>query len=154
MTSNFDAVGEFHKKFGLPTADDGPSQALEPAVRDFRIRFMLEELAEYCSAHGIELTYQLTRATDGSGQYLEPHLPEAFDALIDLVYVALGTAQMHRFPWEIGFEAVQQANMLKERAAADGSNSRRGSSFDVVKPAGWKAPDMNEILKTADSFHE
>lgn len=150
--TDFDAVGEFHKKFGLPVAN-APSQALEPVVRDFRIRFMLEELSEYCSAHGIELTYQLTRASDDVGQFTKPDLPAAFDALIDLVYVALGTAHMHRFPWQDGFDAVQKANMLKERAASDGSNSRRGSSFDVVKPAGWTAPDMAAILKDWDESH-
>lgn len=40
---------------------------------------------------------------------------------------------------------VQRANMSKERALK-ASDSKRGSTYDVIKPAGWKAPNTKGIL--------
>jgi predicted HAD superfamily Cof-like phosphohydrolase len=74
------------------------------------------------------------------------------DALIDLVYVALGTADLMGLPWEKMFEEVQRANMAKERAkSADESMAKtgRGHVLDVVKPAGWTPPDHLPILTAA-----
>jgi len=36
--------------------------------------------------------------------------------------------------------------MKKVRAATDGSDSKRGSSLDVVKPEGWIAPDLSDLV--------
>ena len=127
--SNFTDVGDFHRKFGLATSDTkaGPSPYNDELL-DFRIRFMHEELDEF--VEGLE----------------ENDDAKMFDALLDLVYVAMGTAHLLGYPWEIGWNAVQAANMKKQRAAADGSDSKRGSSFDVVKPPGWAPPDIEKVL--------
>ncbi len=69
------------------------------------------------------------------------------DALIDLAYVLLGTAFLHRFPFNQGWERVQEANMAKVRAdGKDDPRSHRGHSADIVKPEGWKAPSFEDIL--------
>jgi predicted HAD superfamily Cof-like phosphohydrolase len=47
--------------------------------------------------------------------------------------------------WDEFWNDVQRANMSKERATK-ASDSKRGSTFDVIKPAGWKAPDTEGIL--------
>jgi len=47
--------------------------------------------------------------------------------------------------WDEFWADVQRANMSKERATK-ASDSKRGSTFDVIKPAGWKAPDTEGIL--------
>jgi len=73
-------------------------------------------------------------------------LPGAFDALIDLVYFALGTAHIMNLPWPAGWDRVQAANMAKVRAERS-ADSKRGSGFDVVKPAGWSAPDLSDLVK-------
>ena len=122
--SNFDDVGWFHKKFDLPVSQGVPREVSEDLLK-FRTKFMQEELDEFATA---------TTAAD------------QFDALLDLVYVAMGTAHMMGFPWEAGWARVQQANMAKVRASADASDSKRGSSWDVVKPAGWRAPDITGLL--------
>lgn len=44
-------------------------------------------------------------------------------------------------PWHECFGYVHQANMKKKRAERDGSDSKRGTPWDVVKPTGWTAPD-------------
>ncbi len=65
------------------------------------------------------------------------------DALVDLVYVAYGTAifaGVSPVAWRECWDAVHDANMTKRRASNEGESKRR-SSLDVVKPAGWKSPE-------------
>jgi predicted HAD superfamily Cof-like phosphohydrolase len=75
---------------------------------------------------------------------------KAFDALLDLAYVTYGTALFMGVDpqqWHAGMAAVHRANMAKERATKP-SESKRGTTFDVVKPLGWTAPEkaLEEIL--------
>lgn len=130
--ANFDDVGRFHERFGLHNttfAKAGPRR-WDRALLDYRVRFLEEELKEFKDA---------MVQHDDAGM---------FDALLDLVYVAMGTAHLQGYPWEEGWNKVQEANMAKVRAQADGSDSKRGSSFDVVKPDGWTAPDIEELLRS------
>lgn len=119
-------IRDFHEKFGLEYK--GPPRALEPEMSKFRVGFMQEELDEYQSA---------VYSGDLAGQ---------FDALIDLIYVALGTAYLQGFPFAAGWREVQRANITKERAVS-AEQSKRGTAFDVIKPAGWMAPDMDGVLE-------
>lgn len=60
------------------------------------------------------------------------------DALVDLVYVALGTAWVAGLPWASAWDAVHAANMRK----VSGTGPKR-----VAKPAGWTDP-IDEIRAT------
>lgn len=133
--SNFRDVGDFHEKFGLdfvesssPCGYTGPTP-WDAELLEFRKKFLQEELAEFI---------------EGMDEYDHAKM---FDALLDIVYVAMGTAHLLGYPWEEGWRRVQKANMAKVRAAADGSDSKRSSSFDVVKPEGWQAPDIEGLLR-------
>jgi predicted HAD superfamily Cof-like phosphohydrolase len=141
--SEFDDVGAFHEKFGLRAAAPSVPRGLDDAARDFRLRFLLEELAELADGYGLELAWELR---EGSGA---PDLPKIADALVDLVWVALGAAQLHALPWPALWADVRRANMSKRRAEADGSDSARGSPLDVVKPEGWAGPRTVEVLAEA-----
>ena len=128
--SHFDDVGKFNRKFGLPLATDGPPHLLDEDLLSFRLKFMAEELLEYeqaCAAGNIA---------------------EAADALVDLVYVALGTAHMMHVPFDECWSEVQRANMQKVRAnGSDDPLSKRKHQLDVVKPDGWKPPDLHSIIR-------
>lgn len=127
---NFGDVEAFHRKFGMPQAK-GP-KLLSRELFEFRVRFLKEELQEFTEAH------------------IRGDMVGAFDGLIDLVYVALGTAELMGLPWQPGWDEVQRANMSKERAASsDDIRSIRRSSFDVVKPEGWKPPNLQNVLDRA-----
>lgn len=151
--SNFNDVGIFHHKFGLPntTYDRIGPREVDSELLSFRLKFLIEELLEFAEAIG----YEVDILTEGDGGHVEvtrrrnakviDH-PQSFDALIDLVYVAMGTAHLLGYPWENGWAAVQRANMAKVRAQSDGSDSKRGSSFDVVKPEGWTPPNIEALL--------
>lgn len=124
-------VAEFHEKFGLPmgTADQLMN---DPAAQEFRVKFLQEELDELKEA-----------LADGDRV-------KAFDALLDLAYVAYGTALFAGISpaqWHAGMHAVHNCNMAKVRVAK-AEDSKRGSAFDVKKPAGWVGPEarLEEIL--------
>jgi len=119
-------VRVFHQKFGIPMAL-APS-FLDVRTRNYRVDFMQEELDEF---------YDACEKKDLAG---------AADALVDLVYVAHGTALMMGLPWQKIWDEVQRANMSKERAKADGSNSKRRTGLDIVKPKGWVGPDHSKAL--------
>lgn len=127
MPSNHDDVGDFHQKFDIPYGV-GPRDVPDDLL-DFRIDFIKEELREFEDARD---------AGDEAGM---------FDALIDMAYIIHGTAHILGYPWQEGWDEVQQANMSKRKVQPDGSDSKRGSKWDVVKPPGWTAPDMERILK-------
>lgn len=127
-------VGNFHLKFGLPAFELGPDHNMTyeefQNMLEFRITFMHEELAEFIE-----------------GAQNSDHA-QMFDALLDLVYVAVGTAHLMGYPWNEGWQLVQQANMSKERAnSAEDPRSKRRHELDVVKPEGWIPPDIWTLLQ-------
>ena len=116
-------IDQFHKKFkfekvGIPENNE---------LVNFRTSFLIEELAEYTQA--------ITKGDSAA----------ALDALVDIVYIALGTAWLFNLPFEKAWEEVQKANMKKIRAKS--KSKKRGTSFDVVKPKGWQAPDIEQIIE-------
>ncbi len=128
--TTFQMVGEFHRKFGLPTADDRRPTLPDADTFLFRFQFMHEELNEILAAY---------RAGD---------MEKVADGLADLDYVVAGTAHMMAIPHDAVVAEVQRANMAKERATgADDNRSKRGSALDVVKPVGWTPPDVAGVLR-------
>ena len=125
MTDLMKDIKEFHEKFELR----GPQQPtqLPGDLHEFRVDFMFEELHEYRLAHQ------------------QGNIVDQLDALVDLTYVVLGTAYLHGFDFNEAWRRVHAANMEKIRAAS-GFDSRRGSAYDVVKPEGWTAPDLSDLV--------
>ena len=119
--SNFDDVVEFQKKFNIPMPESLRHIYYHNDLIGFRIRHLYEELEEVNTA------------------FEEEDQVKLFDSLIDLVYVALGTAANIGLPWEEGWKIVHEANMKKVRSHAKIPGR---SYFDVVKPEGWEPPDV------------
>ena len=108
----FNLVCDFHTKYKLGSR---PScKKLQAA----KIRHLKEELKEYIKA---------VRNSDREQQ---------LDALIDLVYVALGAAYFEQFNFDKAFKTEHAANMKKVAMPT------KRSAWDVVKPKGWKAPNI------------
>ena len=124
--SFFDDVKDFHVKFGLPSPSS--PQPLSEHLNSFRTGFMHEELGEYMDA-----------VRDGD-------LEKQLDSLVDLVYVACGTAVMHGFDFNEAWRRVHEANLKKVRVERL-DDSKRASTFDVVKPAGWQHPDLFDLVQ-------
>jgi predicted HAD superfamily Cof-like phosphohydrolase len=124
--SLFSDIEAFHEKFEL--TESGPPRLPSDELGKFRVVCLREEVQEFEDA---------LEAEDLEG---------AFDALIDLVYFALGTAHVMGLPFQDGWDRVQAANMKKIRAERP-SDSKRGSGFDVVKPIGWQPPDLSDLVQ-------
>lgn len=140
MTTFFDDVAAFHEKFGLTLEGQG-ARLLAPEMMSLRNSRLLEEYEEYCNAvvsalHDLQRG-NVTEVTDG--------LEAMLDGLVDLVYIALGTAYLHGFNFNEAWRRVHEANMLKVRAER-AEQSRHGSKFDVIKPPGWKPPSHFDLV--------
>jgi predicted HAD superfamily Cof-like phosphohydrolase len=117
-------IDDFHAKFGLR---QGTAKAkLDPHEWELRHKRLKEELDEYLEA--------VAAGNDVA----------TLDALVDLVYIALGTA--YRRGWDFGeaWTRVHEANMEKERG--EEHNSKYGSSFDIIKPEDWQAPVLDDLV--------
>ena len=156
-------VQEFHRKFGFKTLDQ--PGFLDDERMASRLTFLLEELVETATCCGQRLVCNEELGAkfipmSPSSAMAHKDLEGALDGLIDLIYVAFGTADLmgfnHQCPlvppdngqWSVWQEAslrVQQANMQKSRVET-GAESKRGTIFDVRKPEGWVAPAYDDIL--------
>ena len=112
-------VRAFHEKFGVPVGE--LPRLLSDRDFSYRLEFLREELGELLEAH---------QRYDAAG---------FIDALVDLTYVAIGTALWGGYDFDAHWAEVQRANLAKvkvERAVL----SRRSHEQDVVKPLGWQPP--------------
>lgn len=125
-------VADFHYKYGIQY--EGPCRHLPAELYTFRLLRLKEELEEYNKA------------------FDESCLEGSLDALVDLIYIALGNAHLHGFTPEKFNEAwrrVHVANMAKELShpGNPGKYGKLGDKRDIVKPPGWKAPDHSDLVK-------
>ena len=113
-------IGEFHGLSGdLRLLVAAMPAATKAEFLRFRINFMLEELNELQSATTPEA---------------------AVDAIIDMMYVGLGTLDLFGIDARKAWNAVHYANMAK----TPGVNANRPNPFgfpDYIKPDGWVGPD-------------
>lgn len=153
--TNHDDVGLFHAKFGLDntTLDGEGPREVDRELLEFRIRFLFEEVMEFAKAAGYDVTIDPPLTSDGLGELRMLRFTDKmdhakmFDALIDEAYVVHGAAHLLGYPWQEGWRRVQAANMAKERATR-ADQSERGGTWDVIKPPGWRAPDIESLLQS------
>lgn len=135
----FDDVADFHAKMGLPVSAESthpaypgirPPGILSPKEFEYRWMFLHEELLELVK--GFE----------------KGDLAGFGDALVDIVYVVLGTAHYAGIPFNALWQEVQRANMEKRPwKEGDPIKPRNTTGLEVVKPEGWKPPDISGILR-------
>lgn len=123
--SNFQDVIDFHNKYNLKY--DGKPNALDKATQAYRANFLEEELIEFITSANLDDVVGMA------------------DALVDIVYVAMGTAYMMGLPWQKLWDEVQRSNMDKIRAN-NLNESKRQNALDVVKPHGWVPPNLERII--------
>ena len=115
MKKEWNDVREFHEKFGHPVAERPVMIDKRRALS--RAKWMQEEVAEFLIADDIY---------------------EQADAMIDLMYFALGTMVEMGLEADELFAIVQQANMAK--LWPDGKPHYNPTDGKVIKPAGWEDP--------------
>lgn len=122
-------IDDFHKKFGFTKRELGSKPDI--ALLHFRLKFLAEELHEM--------------KVDAGKDDLEGVL----DAIVDLMYVAIGTGWLLNLDVASAWKLVHEANMAKVRAER-AEDSKRGSLFDVIKPKGWKKPNIDSLIDPLD----
>ncbi len=115
MKKEWSGVREFHEKFGHPCPERPGMIDKKRALS--RGKWMNEEVAEFLIADDIY---------------------EQADAMIDLIYFALGTMVEMGLEADELFDIVQSANMAK--LFPDGKPHYNPKDGKVIKPEGWEDP--------------
>ncbi len=115
MKKEWSGVREFHDKFGHPCPEQPVMISKKRALS--RAKWMNEEVAEFLIADDIY---------------------EQADAMIDLIYFALGTMVEMGLEADELFDIVQSANMAK--LFPDGKPHYNPKDGKVIKPEGWEDP--------------
>jgi hypothetical protein len=118
-------VRAFHEKHGQPVSDSPVLTTHE--AQEFRVSLMREELKEYEDA---------AAAGDLVGMY---------DALLDLLYVTIGSCVSHGFPVDAGFAEVHASNMTKDAIKVHGATSK------VSKGPNFRPPNLLAVLAVEDT---
>jgi predicted HAD superfamily Cof-like phosphohydrolase len=130
--SMFEDVKKFHEAMGHPVGSY--PQMLSEEQKVLRTKLIASEFQEFKDA-------------------LEANDPvEMYDALIDILYVTVGTAVVAGMHVKPGWDAVQENNMSK--LGPDGKAIKsRGEDIDgeplgkILKPEGFVPVDLSEVLK-------
>lgn len=121
MNKAYEDVAVFHQKFNHPTAE---KPLFMPELRaQARSKWMREEIQEFLDAENIY---------------------DQADAMIDLIYFALGTMVEMGVKPDALFDIVHQANMQK--LWSDGK-PHYNADGKTIKPEGWQNP--YPLLKAA-----
>ena len=124
MDKEWESVKLFHEKFNHPVAEK--PQCMEPERAKKRYNWMKEEIDEFLEAVD------------------EKDLVEQADAMIDVIYFALGTLVEMGVKPDVLFEIVQQANMSK---LWEDGKPHYAPDGKTIKPATWEDP--HDKLKAA-----
>lgn len=147
-------VLKFHLKFKQIVGNDPQHMTKRKAAE--RANFLFEEVSEFADAAGLS-PYIMD---DGKLRFIpvvgkDQNLELQADALIDIVYVAKGTAIMLglRRVWKMLWKDVQRANISKELGVTPRAIANPGQYLmDVGKPEGWEPPETNVILYDGGYF--
>lgn len=115
MDQAWKKVMEFHQHFDVPRRETPELLAAERV--ETRVNWLLEEINEFKEASTIQ---------------------DQADAMIDTIYLALGTLVEMGVKPEALFNIVHEANMSK--LWEDGRPRYRESDGKVIKPPTWKDP--------------
>ena len=121
----FTDIVDFHKKFGIHYS--GPPRDLPTELRKLRTYRFFEEI------------HEIQNAMDNHD------LVEQLDGYVDLIYIVLGTCHLHGWDFGEAWNRVHTANMKKE-LASETNPSKYGHSQDIVKPVGWVAPNLEDLI--------
>jgi len=125
MDKQLEKVKEFHSCFGHPVAEM-PRKISKKRVQK-RAKWMAEEIDEFVEANDLH---------------------EQVDAMIDLIYFALGSLVEMGVKAEPFFDLVHDANMSK---LGEDNKPIFNEEGKTIKPKGWVSPDekirllLNEI---------
>lgn len=69
---------------------------------------------------------------------------EQFDAILDIIVVCIGYGLSRGFPMLEGWQEVMRSNFAKIDPKT--GSVRKRDDGKILKPDGWKAPDLRDVL--------
>ena len=142
-------INEFMVKAGQGAPDRPTLPPLE--VRKGRLKWLAEELCELANAWSIEFDLNNSHNTTGNIVLWPASKPqfsndteaitEAYDATIDMLVFAIGNGVAMGTDLQPGWDEVHTSNMAK---FGPGGSIREDGK--VMKPPGWKKPDLASII--------
>lgn len=137
--SNFQRVQEFHRAFGVPSAEN-PTEPTE-ILMDLRANLISEEFTEFLDAH------YLSEYGDPVSEF-KPNLIEIADAIGDMLYVIYGTADQYGLDADAIFAEVHRSNMSKldENGKPLFHDGLTGPKGKVKKSARFEEPKLREVI--------
>lgn len=129
-------VGDFHRKFEIPAFDPRKACAFPSReVVEYRMKFLREEFKELEDA------------------IASNDLVEVMDALADIIYVACGTAHYFNAPFPQIWQEIHRANLDRIKVTLESCPPEKKYRPDlVIKPPGWKAPEIKALIELHNSF--
>jgi predicted HAD superfamily Cof-like phosphohydrolase len=139
MKNEQNQIKEFMVKAGQQTPDKPEVPSIE--VRKLRVKLIAEELLELCAAYCINLEIR-----DGSVSCVAypsdvANLTEAYDAVLDLLVVTIGTGVAQGTDLQPGWDEVHRSNMSK---FIDGHRREDGK---WVKGPSYSPAQLSPILQ-------
>jgi len=122
MSNMFTDVKDFQIAVGQNVSES--PKLPDGAERDLRLRLLKEEYEEYIQGE------------------CRNDLENIAKELADIIYIVCGTAASYGIPLDRVFSEVHKSNMAK---LVDGKPIRRDDG-KILKPDGWKPPDIKNIL--------
>ena len=120
------ALAAFHKacdvKQWFKNLSDIPEEDYQ-----LRLRLLKEEVEEFENAHKNRDKVEMA------------------DALADIIYIAVGTANIMNIPLDKVWDEVQRSNMDKVDPTTGKVKKREDGK--VLKPDGWKGPQIEKVLE-------
>jgi len=124
ISREYNLVKDFHKSFNHPFSETPKSMEMDRATS--RYSWMLEEINEFLEAVHDE------------------DIVEQADAMIDVIYFALGTLVEIGVDPQPLFDIVQNANMSKLWSDGKAHYYQDGK---VMKPEGWEDPHPKLVVE-------
>ena len=122
-------INDMHYKFGATEWVEDMYRSKNYKILNDFLAFRLDFLEE---------EFEETQAA-----FLNKDHKEVVDGLIDLIVIAIGTLDLFKCNADVAWDKIHHSNMAKE----PGANKSRKNPFglpDMVKPEGWKGPNITE----------
>ncbi|MEG3613824.1 phosphoribosyl-ATP diphosphatase [Isoptericola haloaureus] len=148
MPTEREMVRQFHDAFEVPVNDGAPDLDLPDDRLRLRYRLVAEEFAELTGAIlGADARAVVEAAVERvvEGSTAEADAVATADATGDLRYVLHGLELECGIPESV-FAEIHASNLAK--LGPDGTAVRRADG-KVLKPAGWRPPDVAGVLAAA-----
>lgn len=97
------------------------------SIYELRLRLLEEEFNEFKEAHG------------------EKDKVGMADALADMIYIAVGTANVMNIPLDKVWAEVQRSNMAKVDPVT--GKVKKRDDGKILKPDGWTPPNIEGIIE-------